>query len=67
MGLVASPAGRGQLNRTVPNRARLVGFARQVRLSRPASASSFSTLRLNLVLTNDRQPLSDQSRVYRVA
>ena len=36
----------------VPVRACEVGFAEQVRPSRPASArSSFSTLRLNLVLT----------------
>ena len=54
-GKVANPA-RGQLNREyeyfpVPVRAREFGLARQVRSSRPASACSFSILRLNLVLT----------------
>ena len=50
---VASPA-RGQLNGEnenllVPVRARKIGLARRVRPSRPASACSFSTIRLNLV------------------
>ena len=56
------------------------GLARQVRPSRPASACSFSTLRLNLVLTHGIPPAfrhgvivhiyrytpSGQSRVYRI-
>ena len=46
----------GQLNRKndyfpVPVRAREFGLARRVRQSRPASACSFSTLRLNLMFT----------------
>ena len=47
----------GQLNSRenevfpVPVRAREFGLARRVRQSRPASACSFSILRLNLVLT----------------
>ena len=54
-GMVANPA-RGQLNREneyfpVRVRAREFGLAGQVRPSRPASANSFLTLRLNLVLT----------------
>ena len=54
-GMAANPA-RDQLNRKnffspVPVRAREFGLARRVRPSRPASASSFSTLRLNMVLT----------------
>ena len=53
---VANPS-RGQLNREneyfpVLVRAGEFGFARRVRPSRPASACSFSTLRLNLVLTH---------------
>ena len=59
-GMVANPA-RGQLNRKnelfpVPVHFRArdeVGLARQVRSSRPTSARSFSTLRLNLVLTRE--------------
>ena len=51
-GKVANPS-RGQLNREneyfpVRVRAREVGLARRVRQSRPASACSFSILRLNL-------------------
>ena len=54
-GKVANPA-RGQLNREyehspVPVRAWGFGLVRQVQSSRPASACSFSILRLNLVLT----------------
>ena len=54
-GKVANPV-RGQLNMEheyfpVQVRAREFGLARRVRQSRPASACSFSTLRLNLVLT----------------
>ena len=54
---VANPA-RGQLNREneyspVPVRAREFGHAGQVQPSRPASAYSFSILRLNLVLTRN--------------
>ena len=57
---VASPA-RGQTNREhehfpVPARAWEFGLARRVRPSRPASACSFSTLRLNLVLTHGIPP-----------
>ena len=53
-GKVANPA-RGQLNREndyypVPVRAWEFGLARRVQPSRPASACSFSILRLNLVL-----------------
>ena len=54
-GKVANPA-RGQLNReneysSVPVRAWEFGLARRVQLSRPASACSFSIVRLNMVLT----------------
>ena len=52
-GMVANPA-RGQLireNAFVPS-----NLARWVRPSRPASAPSFSPLRLNLVLTNHGIP-----------
>ena len=59
-GKVANPA-RGQLNREneyspVPVRALGFGLARRVRQSRPASACSFSILRLNLVLTYGVSP-----------
>ena len=52
---------RGQLNREneyfpVSARALELGLARRVRPSRPASAGSFSTLRLNLVLTRGIPP-----------
>ena len=54
-GKVANPA-RGQLKRKneyfpVKVRAGEFGLARGVRQSRPASACSFSLLRLNLVIT----------------
>ena len=54
-GKVANPA-HGQLNREneyppVPVRAGEFGLARRVQPSRPASAFSFSILKLNLVLT----------------
>ena len=54
--MVANPA-HGRLYREnhfslVPVRALEFGLARQVRLSRPTSACSFSTLRLYLVLTH---------------
>ena len=54
-GKAANPA-RGQLNREnehspVPVRAWEFGLARRVQPFRPASACSFSILRLNLVLT----------------
>ena len=54
-GKVTNPA-RGQPNRENENspvlvRAREFGLARRVQPSRPASACSFSILRLNLVLT----------------
>ena len=57
----ANPA-RGELNREndfflVPVRAwEEIILARRVRPSRPASACSFSTLRLNLVLTHGIPP-----------
>ena len=59
-GKVANSA-RGQLKREneyfpVPVRAREFGLARQVRLSRPASACSFSTVRLNLVFAHGIPP-----------
>ena len=59
-GKVANPA-RGQLNRKndflpVPVRARKFGLARRFRPSRPASACSFSILRLNLMLTQGIPP-----------
>ena len=59
-GKVADPA-RGQLNREneqspVPVRAWEFGLARRVQPSRPASACSFSILRLNLVLTYEIPP-----------
>ena len=74
---------RAQLNREneyfpFPARAREFGLARRVRPSRPASACSFSTLRLNLVLSHGipptfrdgvhlyHQQTSCQSRVSRV-
>ena len=82
---VASPA-RGQLNRETeyfPVRVRAweFGLARRVWPSRPASACSFSILRLNLVFTHGisldfrvdvhlfiyhRHTPSGQSRVYRI-
>ena len=46
----------GQLDREKYVRAREFGLARQVRLPRPASAYSFSSLRLNLVLTHGIPP-----------
>ena len=57
---VVNPA-RGQLNREnqylpVPVRAEEFGLAGRVRPSRPASACSFSILRLNLVLTREIPP-----------
>ena len=57
---VTNPA-RGQLNREneyspVPVRASEFGLARRVQSSRPASACSFSILRLNLVLTHGIPP-----------
>ena len=84
-GKVANPT-RGQLNREnehspVPVRACEFGLARRVQSSRPASAFSFSILRLNMVLTygvppefrggviylyKNRHTPSGQSRVYRV-
>ena len=59
-GKVDNPA-RGQLNREneyspVPVRALEFGLARRVQPSRPASACSFSILRLNLVLTHGVLP-----------
>ena len=59
-GKVANSA-HGQPNRKneyfpVPVRAREVGLARRVRPSRPTSACSFSTPRLNLVLTHGIPP-----------
>ena len=59
-GRVANPA-RGQLSRgndyfPLLVRASDIGLARQVRPSRPASACSFSTLRLNMVLTHGIPP-----------
>ena len=60
LGKVTNPA-RGQLNTKneyfpVPVRAGKFGLARRVRPSRPASACSFSTLRLNMVLTHGIPP-----------
>ena len=75
---------RGQLNREneyfpFPVHAQEFGLARRVRQSRPASACSFSILRLNLVLSHgipsdfraasiyvNRHTPSGQSRVNRV-
>ena len=59
-GKVAKPA-HGQLNRDngyfpVPVRTGEFGLARRVWPSRPASVCSFSTLRLNLVLTRGIPP-----------
>ena len=59
-GMVANPA-HGQLNREneyfpVPVCAREFGLARRVRQPCPASACSFSTLRVNLVLTHGIPP-----------
>ena len=64
---VANPA-RGQANRKngyfpVPVRAREFDLARQVQPSRPASACSFSTLRLTLVLTRFL-PISAAASIY---
>ena len=58
---IAASYARGQLNREnisipVPVRAREIGLARWVRPSHPASAASFSTLRLNVVLTHGIPP-----------
>ena len=60
LGKVANPA-HGHLTREnehfhVPVRAREFGLARRVWPSRPASACSFSLLRLNLVLTRGIPP-----------
>ena len=57
----AANSARGQLNgeneySLVPVRAGEFGFARRVQPSRPASACSFSILRLNLVLTHGILP-----------
>ena len=57
-GKAANPA-CGQLNRgnenfLVPISAWEFGFARRVQPSRPASACSFSTLRMDLVCKNNR-------------
>ena len=67
--MVVNPA-RDQLNREneyfpVRVRAREFGLARQVRLSRPASACSFSTLRLNLLIvhTHGIPPTINRHRV----
>ena len=59
-GKVANPV-CGQLSREneyflAPVRASELGLARRVRPSHPASACSFSTLRLNLVLTHGVPP-----------
>ena len=59
-GKVVSPA-CGQLNREneyfpVPVRAYTFGLARRVQSSHPASACSFSIVRLNLVLTHGIPP-----------
>ena len=59
-GKVANPA-HGQMNREneylpVPIRAWEFALARRVQPSRPASAYSFSMLRLNLVLTHGIPP-----------
>ena len=59
-GKVVNPA-RGQLNRKngyfpVSVRAWEFGLVRRVRPSRPAPACSFSTLRMNLVLTHGILP-----------
>ena len=66
-GMVANPA-RRRLNRenaffSVPVRASEFGLARQIRPSRPASACSFYTLGLNLVLT-EFSPLSAAASTY---
>ena len=65
---VANPA-RGQLDRKneyfpVPVHASEFGLARQVRPSRPALACSFSTLRLNFVLTQGIPPISAATSIY---
>ena len=67
-GKVVNPA-RGQLYREngyfpVPVRAREFGLARRVRPSGPASACSFSILRLNLVLTHGFLPISAAASIY---
>ena len=82
--MVANFARRGQLSREnfLPCRPRsrlIIDFARQVRPPRPASACSFSLLRINMVFTRGIppafrdsihiyrcQPASGQSRGYRV-
>ena len=65
---VANPA-RGQLNRKnehfpVPVRAQESGLARRVQPSRPASACSFSILKLNLVLTHGIPPDFRAASIY---
>ena len=65
---VANP-GRGQLNMEneyspIPVRALEFGLARRVQSSRPASAYSFSILRLNLVLTHEVPPDFHAASVY---
>ena len=69
-GKVANPA-CSQLNREetmfpVPVRAREFGLARQVRPSRPASACSFSTPRLKMVLITGFLPVSATASTYAV-
>ena len=55
-GTIENPANRGNENIPVSVRAREFDLARRVRPSRPASACSFSILRLNLVLTHGIPP-----------
>ena len=67
-GIVAHPP-RGQPNREnecspVPIRAWEFGLTRCVRPSRPAPTCSFSTLRLNLVLTHGFLPISAAAFIY---
>ena len=67
-GKVANRA-RGQLNEEneyspVPVRALEFGLARRVQPSRPASACSFSILRLNLVLTHGVPPDFHGGSIY---
>ena len=73
-GKVTNPA-RGQPNKEhgnffpVPLRTLKFSLARQVRLSRPASAGSFSTPKLNLVLSREFLPflpLSATTSIYTV-
>ena len=68
-GKIANPSRRGQLNRgneysPVPVRAQKFGLTSRIQPSRPASACSFSKLRLNLVLTHGNTDFRDDVQLF---